>query len=94
METNRVRTALALTAALAGAIACAQDRKEPFGTLSMDDVEKMLGQPNVVVVDANSDDVYRKNHLPGAVWWKSAPLPQLLPPDKGRTLVFYCASPS
>ena len=94
METKRIRATLALAAALAGAIACAADKKEPFGMLSMDDVEKMLGQPNVLVVDANNDDVYRKNHLPGAVWWKSASLAQLLPADKGRTLVFYCASPS
>jgi rhodanese-related sulfurtransferase len=94
METNRIRTTLAVAAAIVAVVACAADKKEPFGMLSMDDVEKMLGQPNVLVVDANNDDVYRKNHLPGAVWWKTAPLAQLLPPDRARTLVFYCASPS
>ena len=94
MEMNRTRAAVAIVAALVAMTARAADPKEPFGMLSMDEVERMLGQPNVLVVDANHDDVYRKSHLPGAVLLSSAPLPKLLPPDKGRTLVFYCASPS
>jgi rhodanese-related sulfurtransferase len=82
-----------LAAALAVA-ACAQEKNAPYGTISMDDVEKLVGKPNVVLIDANPNDVYEKNHLPGAIWWRTAPLAQLLPADKDRTLVFYCASPS
>jgi hypothetical protein len=89
---SRIRIAVGLAAALL-ALGARAGGKDPYGTLSMDQVEKMLGLPNVVVIDANHDDVYKKNHLPGAVFMQG-PLAKLLPADKGRTLVFYCASPS
>ena len=92
VQPRTIRIAVGLAAALAALAARAGDAKEPFAMLTVDQVERMLGQPNVVVVDANGQDVYRKNHLPGAVWM-TGPLAKLLPPDKGRTLVFYCASP-
>jgi rhodanese-related sulfurtransferase len=92
METKRIRIAMGVAAALV-ALSARAEGNEPFGMLTMDQVEKLLGQPNVVVVDANSEDVYRKSHLPGAILMKE-PLAKLLPPDKGRTLVFYCASPT
>jgi rhodanese-related sulfurtransferase len=93
METKRIRIALGVAAAVAALTARAADGKEPFGMLTVDQVEKLLGQPNVVVVDANDEELYRKTHLPGAVLM-TKPLGKILPPDKGRTLVFYCASPS
>jgi rhodanese-related sulfurtransferase len=90
----RFRSAAVGLAAMAAVAACAADKTAPYGTLSVDEVDKLVGKPNVVIVDANPDDVYKKNHVPGAIWWRSAPLAQLLPSDKGQTLVFYCASPS
>jgi len=81
-------------AAVAVAAYAADETREPFGMLTLDQVEKLVGQPNVVVFDVNHDDVFKKNHVPGAVRWDSAAAPKLLPRDKGRTLVFYCASPS
>jgi rhodanese-related sulfurtransferase len=85
----------AAAAAVLVALACGRRASaEPFGMLSMDDVEKLVGRPGVVLVDANPEDVYRKNHLPGARWWRSAPLAALLPADKDQRVVFYCASPS
>ncbi len=81
--------------ALGALLALASARKaEPVGRLSVDDVERMLGAPDVFVVDANPEDVFRKHHVPGARWWRSVPLAQLLPADKDRRLVFYCAAPS
>jgi rhodanese-related sulfurtransferase len=90
---KRIRTAVAIGAAIFALGAHASEGTQPFGMLSMDQVEKMIGLPNVVVVDANHDDLYKKNHLPGAVLLKGS-LANLLPTDKGRTLVFYCASPT
>jgi rhodanese-related sulfurtransferase len=69
-------------------------KDDPFTLVTVDQVEQMLGRPDVFVVDANPEDVFRKNHVPGARWWRSAPLAQLLPAQKDRSLVFYCASPS
>lgn len=98
MVTSRIRRILATAGAIAAVVACAgekTDRKgEPFALVSVDEVEKMVGQPDVFVVDANPEDVFRKHHLPGARWWRSAPLAELLPAEKERRLVFYCASPS
>lgn len=94
MITGRIRLAVAAAGALFAVLACAGDRKgEPFTTISMDEVQGMIGKPDVLVVDANPLDVFVKGHVPGARWWRSAPLAQLLPADKGRRLVFYCASP-
>ena len=95
MDPIRIRRALAAAGALLAVVACAGERKgEPFSLVSMDEVERMLGQPDVFAVDANPDDVFRRNHVPGARWWRSAPLAQLLPAERDRRLVFYCASPS
>jgi rhodanese-related sulfurtransferase len=94
MDTTRFRRLVATAGVLLAAVACAGDGKgEPFTLLSMDQVEKLVGKPDVVLVDANPQDVYRKNHLPGARWWRSAPLAQLLPAQKNVQVVFYCASP-
>jgi rhodanese-related sulfurtransferase len=95
MNRSRIRHALATAGALVAVIACAGDKKdEPFTLVTVDQVEQMLARPDVFVVDANPEDVFRKNHLPGARWWRSAPLAQLLPTQKDQALVFYCASPS
>jgi hypothetical protein len=95
MSLSRALLAVAAAAALAAAAACAgQKTGEPFGILSVDEVEKLVGTPRAFVVDANPEEVFRRNHLPGARWWRTAPLAQLLPADKDRTLVFYCAAPS
>lgn len=51
-----VAAAAALTATAARA---AEPQREPFALVSMDEVERMLGKPDVVVVDANPEDVYR-----------------------------------
>jgi hypothetical protein len=101
MDRSRIRllaTAAGLLLATAGALVAvatlAAERKDaPYQQLSVDEVERMLGKPDVLVVDANPEDVYRKNHVPGARWWRSKPLAQLLPAQKDRPVVFYCASP-
>jgi rhodanese-related sulfurtransferase len=95
MVTSFIRRALATGGALVAVAAFAGANKaEPFSMVSMDEVEKMLGQPDVYVVDANPEEVFKQNHLPGARWWRSAPLAKLLPAEKDRRLVFYCASPT
>jgi rhodanese-related sulfurtransferase len=94
MDTSRIRRVVALTGALVAAAAFAGEKRgEPFSLVTMDEVEQLLGKPDVVVVDANPEDVFKKNHLPGARWWRARPLAQLLPAEKDRRLVFYCASP-
>jgi rhodanese-related sulfurtransferase len=94
MDTSRIRRAVAAAGAVVAVAVFAGDKQgEPFSMVSMDEVEKLIGKPDVVIVDANPEDVYRKNHVPGARWWRAKPLAQLLPAEKDRRLVFYCASP-
>src|SRR5207249_580889 len=40
---------------------------EPFGLLTMDQVERRLGQSNIHVFDGNPAEIYVANHVPGAV---------------------------
>ena len=87
----RVPSALAAAAAL---LACsAPARGEPFSMISVDEVEKLLGAPGVVVVDANGRDLFEKGHLPGARHLETAGMDTVLPESKEAKLVFYCASP-
>jgi rhodanese-related sulfurtransferase len=94
MATMRISPGLVAATALAALGACADRGSEPFSEVSIEEVERMLGQPDVLVVDANTDEVFRRRHLPGARHWKSAAPPQVLPAEKDRPIVFYCASPS
>ena len=98
------RSAIAATAALAGlpaAVLAAEkktDKKEeampesePFGRFTVEQVERRLGRPGVLVVDGNSDETYHEAHIPGAVRLRSKTMTAAdLPPDKDTTLIFYC----
>src|SRR5262245_21228953 len=98
------RTAIAATAALAvlPAAALAADKKpekhegempesEPFGRLTVDQVDRRLGRPGVLIVDGNSDETYHEAHVPGAKRLYSKTMTAAdLPSDKDATLIFYC----
>lgn len=93
MLVKKVRPALVASAALAALAACVHDG-EPFTPVSVDDVERMIAERDVVVVDANTPEIFRRSHLPGARSLKSAPLARLLPSEKDARVVFYCVSPT
>jgi hypothetical protein len=94
MEVTQQGRALAVAAALLALAACARGGGgEPFALVSMEETERMLAD-GVVVIDANTPETFRRHHLPGARFWRSAPLAELLPPEKDRPVLFYCASPS
>jgi len=88
---SRLAGALAAAAVLASPLAaCATDG---FGTISTDEVEKLLGAPDVKVFDVNVDELWQMHHLPGAVHVGERDLATLLPKDKTTRLVFYCSGP-
>ena len=64
--------------------------EEPFGRLSVDEVERLLGRKDVRIVDVNGEAVYAKAHLPGAVRLDLSAVAGALPADKAVTLVYYC----
>ena len=87
------RVVLGLAALAALILARAPARADDFKTLSVDDVQKMLGQPDVKVYDANPPDLWQKHHLPGATFIGEKKLASVLPQDRSTKVIFYCAGP-
>jgi rhodanese-related sulfurtransferase len=91
MSPRRLLLPLAALALSLGAARASGE--EPYGSLSMDQVERDLGKPGFHVYDANVPELWQKYHLPGAVHVAGKDLARLLPPEKGARLVFYCTNP-
>ena len=73
----------------------AEEAKEedPFGKLTIEEVEKRLADKALFLFDNNPAAVYKDGHLPKAKWVDYKNLAARdLPADKGATLVFYCAN--
>lgn len=89
---------LGLVALVASLAACQRAPVEPpapaeLPKLTLAQVEAKLGQPNVFLFDANPREFYEHGHLPGAAWVKfDGVTADVLPADRGATLVFYCAN--
>lgn len=67
-------------------------RAEP-ARLTLEEVERQLGQPGVFLFDANPKDFYEHGHLPGAVWVQfDAVTAEVLPAEHTARLIFYCAN--
>jgi rhodanese-related sulfurtransferase len=71
----------------------AAEEKDPFGSLTIDQVSDLIAKHDVAVFDNNSLDRYKQSHLPGAKWvsFKDVKASDL-PADKQAKLVFYCES--
>jgi 3-mercaptopyruvate sulfurtransferase SseA len=80
----------ALAAACLAWAAPARAAEEPFGRLSVDEVEKLLGQKDVRIIDVNDQEVFAKAHVPGAVRVDLTEVAGALPADKALKLVYYC----
>ena len=93
MRNSIIRGAVGLLALAALAVSPRLARADDFKTLSVDEVQKMMGQPGVKVYDANPPDLWEKSHVPGATFIGDQKLGSLLPSDKATKLVFYCAGP-
>jgi hypothetical protein len=69
----------------------AEKEKEPFGSLTVQEVAKEIKDPAVHVYDGNREELYNENHVPGAVRLYSKDIKEgVLPPKKDTTLIFYC----
>jgi hypothetical protein len=65
--------------------------KEPFGSLTVEEVAKKIKDPAVHVYDGNREELYNENHVPGAVRLYSKDIKEgVLPAAKDTTLIFYC----
>jgi rhodanese-related sulfurtransferase len=75
------------------ALAATTWASDPFQTATMDQVERWIEARDAVVYDVNPDEVFEKNHLPGARFLTGKQWTSTLPPARGARLVFYCANP-
>jgi len=65
--------------------------KDPFGSLTVEEVAKKIKDPAVHVYDGNRKELYQENHVPGAVLLYSKDIKDgVLPAKKDTTLIFYC----
>jgi rhodanese-related sulfurtransferase len=54
-------------------------------------VKARLGEPDFFVFDCNLESLWKKSHIPGAIYLGFDRFePEMLPSDKRATLVFYC----
>lgn len=89
----RAASAVALLAGLG--VACHQkaEAPDPFGSLTVDQVESMVQAKSVSVFDNNQETRFKQSHVPSAKWLAfNAVTADALGADKGRALVFYCAN--
>jgi rhodanese-related sulfurtransferase len=93
MMKGLARAAIGLAALAALTVSALARADDDFRMLGVDDVEKMMKQPDVKVYDANPPDLWEKSHVPGATFIGEKKLASILPQDKGTKLVFYCAGP-
>lgn len=74
------------------------DEKEPFGRMTIEDLESKMaaakaGQLKLAIFDNNEHERFDKGHIPGAKWVAFNKVTAAdLPADKDTTLVFYCSN--
>jgi hypothetical protein len=68
-------------------------KRSQVGHLTASELHARLGEPGLHVLDCNLEPVWRRGHVPGAVYvgWDGLSKEQL-PTDLDAALVFYCGS--
>lgn len=85
---------LAFNSAFAGEKSdCDQDSHYPL--ISKEELKGSVEKKNAFIVDVNSEESFKKNHVPGAIHFGShkKDFTKLLPPDKESLIVAYCGGP-
>jgi hypothetical protein len=71
----------------------AEAAKHEFGSLTVDEVAKLVESGTASVFDNNREERWKQSHVPGAKWVAFNKVQASdLPEDKSRQLVFYCAN--
>lgn len=96
MPRRLTATALAALSALAVLLGLAPGRAvaaEGFALMTVEELSRALGAPDLKVFDANSPKTFARGHLPGAVNVDYEDMEEAeLPADKATRVVFYCKS--
>ncbi|MGE0614379.1 MAG: rhodanese-like domain-containing protein [Bacteriovoracia bacterium] len=67
-----------------------------FGEVTKAELTQMVEKKSAFIVDVNSADSYKKNHVPGAIHFAANEknFSKMLPADKGTMIVAYCGGPA
>ena len=67
-----------------------QEMRQPI-PLSLERVNKVLGQPGVYILDCNPEEIHAKSHIKGSIHANIEDWTKLLPADKKNSfIIFYC----
>lgn len=74
-------------------VAVADAAKAP--EVSLEEFKKMVTTKSATIIDANSEQMYKDGHIPGAISFakNSGKLAAVLPNDKNAPIVAYCGGP-
>lgn len=66
-----------------------------YPDVSIKELKKSIENKEVVVIDVNGTDSFKKGHIPGAIDFEAneAKLASMLPTDKNALIVAYCGGP-
>ncbi len=72
-----------------------EDKKAHADEVSLDEIQKLVSTKGATIIDANSTDMYKEGHIPGAVSFAALQdkLATALPADKSALIVAYCGGP-
>ncbi len=91
---NRFAKIALVTTSLALFISCSYIKEvtsEDLPTITVDELASALQAGTVKVIDCNTEETYRKNHIPTAIHMRpTEAAASALPADKNSNLVFYC----
>ncbi|WOT05511.1 rhodanese-like domain-containing protein [Shewanella youngdeokensis] len=65
---------------------------QPLNTISLREVDSLLGQEGVYFFDVNTLELWAQGFIPGAVYFNVKDWKKLLPKDKASQMIFYCAN--
>lgn len=70
--------------------------KQEFPDITKAELEKAIAAKQVVVIDCNGSESFKKGHIPGAIDFEAhgKDLAGKLPADKSTLVVAYCGGPS
>lgn len=70
--------------------------EESFPLINKAELKEVAGKPNAFIIDVNSEDSFKKNHVPGAIHFGShkKDFAKMLPKDKNTLIVAYCGGPA
>lgn len=75
------------------AVLCAGCGENNFKSISQDEAQKMMGNPDVIVLDVRTPEEFEKKHIPNAIL---LPLEEIREgnfaslPDKNQKILVYC----